>query len=61
MQAPDLFFAQISGERNRRKLRAVQDLVGVGVADAGKQTRIGEGTFQGVIFAFQSRTEIVEA
>ena len=38
-------------ERDGRELRGVKDLVGVGVAHAADEARIGEGALEGAVFA----------
>ena len=40
-------------QRDRREPRAVQDLVGVGVADAAEEARIGERALERVVLAAQ--------
>ena len=44
-------------QRERRQLRAMQDLVGVRVADAAEQMRIGQRALERVILAAQARRE----
>ena len=44
----------------RREPRAVEDLVGVGVADSAQDPRVGEGSFEGVALVCDCRTEVVE-
>ncbi len=48
---------ELVGERDRRELRRVQDLVGIGVADAAEQARIGQGALQRMIFSRQHRAK----
>ena len=43
--------------RQRGELRGVQDLVGIGVADAAHEARIGEGALERVIFRSQGGAE----
>jgi hypothetical protein len=45
----DLGIAEFAGERDRRQAGAMQDLVRVGVADAGKEARIGQRSLERVI------------
>jgi len=42
VQALDLGVVEPLRERDRREPRAVQDLVGVGIADAREQVRVAE-------------------
>src|SRR5690606_10830156 len=42
VQGGDLLLAEAVGQREWRQLRAVQDLVGVGVADASEDLLVGE-------------------
>ena len=44
-------------QRHRRQPRAMQDLVGVGVADAAEQPRVGERALERVVLAAQPRRE----
>jgi hypothetical protein len=48
-QSPDLRLIEGAGQRDRRKPRAVQALVGVGVADPGEKPRVRQRALQGVI------------
>ena len=38
----DLLGGELAGQQHRRQLGRVQDLVGVGIADAAQQVRIGK-------------------
>ncbi len=44
-------------ERDGRKLRGVKNLVGVGVAHAADEPRIGEGALEGAILGGECRTK----
>ena len=46
--------------RDRRQLRGVQDLVGIGVADAAHDARIGERALEGVVLRAERGAERVE-
>jgi hypothetical protein len=48
------------GERDGRELGGVQDLVGVGVADAADEARIGEGALEGAVFRGEGGAEAGE-
>jgi hypothetical protein len=41
-EARDLDIPELAGERDRRQAGAMQDLVRIGIADAGKEARIGQ-------------------
>ena len=55
----DLFRAQLLGELHGRELRAVQDLVGVRVADAAEEPRVGERSLECVTLRLQSLDELI--
>jgi len=42
------------------ELRAVQDLVGIGVTDAAEEMRVGERALQGMVLALQAHRERFE-
>ena len=47
--------SELRRQRHRRQPRAVQDLVGVGVADAAEQVRIGQRALERVVLARRAR------
>ena len=57
MQQYHLPVREPAGPLQRRQPRGVQDLVGVGVADPGKEPRIGERAFHGVVLREQRLAE----
>src|SRR5207248_2360633 len=57
VQPGDLLGRKLLRQYERRQLRTVQDLVGVSVADAAEQPRIGERALERVILAQQTLTE----
>ena len=60
VQALDLVLEHRPRQLDRRQLRAVQDLVAVGVADAREQVGIGQRALDGVVADEQPRAELVE-
>ena len=52
-----LFGSEFASLGEGRELGGVQYLVGVGVADAGEDTRVGEGALEGAIFSRESLLE----
>ena len=46
---------ELPRQRQRREPRAVQDLVGVGVADAAEEARVGERALERVVLAHEPR------
>jgi hypothetical protein len=48
------------GLQDRRELGGVEDLVGVGVADAAEDARVGEGSLEGAVFGGEGGAEFVE-
>jgi hypothetical protein len=60
VQALDLIILQITGKRNWRQAGAMQDLVGVGVADAREQARIGQGALEGMVLTQQPLPEFLK-
>lgn len=44
----DLVLLKLSRERDRREPRTMQDFVGIGVADAAEQARVGQGALDRV-------------
>jgi hypothetical protein len=57
VQAPAFGGAQLRTELERGQAGAVQDLVGVGVADCGEDPRVRERTLERVVLARQRRGE----
>ena len=57
VQARDLFRRELVGHGERRQARAVQDLVGIGVADAAEQARVGERALERVVLAGERAAE----
>src|SRR5439155_16455682 len=57
VEARDLVVAELARQLDGREAGPVEDLVGVGVADAGEQAGIGERALQGVILARQGGAE----
>ena len=57
MQSLDFLFAELCRELERGQPRGVEDLVGIGVPDAGKQARIGERSLECVGLARQGPPE----
>ena len=57
MEARDLFRRKFLGEGHGRQPRAVQNLVGVGVADAAHDRGVAQAAFEGARFAAQGRAE----
>src|ERR1039457_3048499 len=55
VETGDLRVGESRRESDRRKLRSVEDLVGVRVSDAGEERRIRQGAFQRVVLAPQAR------
>src|SRR6185503_1455294 len=53
----DLLVREMDGELHGRQLRAVEDLVGVGVADAAQDARIGEGALERMTLARERGAE----
>ncbi len=60
MQAVELGVGHRCRQRERRQPGGVQDLVGIGVADAAEHARIGERALEGVVLPAQHRTKRVE-
>src|SRR5690606_21318094 len=56
-QTRHLFVVQLLREAHRRHLRSVQDLVGVGVADAAEEARIGQRALERVVLAAEALYE----
>ena len=56
-EALDLGGLQLSGHGDRREPRALQDLVGIGIADAAEQLGVAQGALQGVVFRGQAPSE----
>ena len=56
-QATEFIAGELPCERHRRKAGTVENLVGVGVADAAKKARIGKRTFQRMIGGCHGRPE----
>ena len=48
------------GEDDGRELGGVEDFVGVGVADAAEEARVGEGALEGVVFVGEGGARSVE-
>ena len=59
-KALPLFWLEFVGERDGRELSGVEDLVGVGVADAANEARIGESALEGAVFAGERGAECGE-
>jgi hypothetical protein len=59
-EARPLFAGEFAGELDRGEVRGVEDLVGVGVADAAEDARVGEGSLEGAVFGGQGGSEFVE-
>ena len=57
-QTLDFVLGQFRGVFERREAGAVQDFVGVGVADAGEEARVRQGPLEGVIFTPQAVVEV---
>jgi hypothetical protein len=57
VQARDLFVGQPARQHDRRQPRAVQDLVGIRVADAAEQARVGQAALDGVVLGLQLARE----
>jgi len=61
VEATQVFGRELSRLRERRELGGVEDLIGVGVADAGEDARVGEGALKCVIFGNEGLPEVLEA
>ncbi len=59
-EALPLLRLELAGEGDGRELRGVQDLVGVGVAHAADEARIGEGALEGAVFLGEGGAEACE-
>ena len=53
----DLLVAELRGERERRELRAVEDLVGVGAADPGERPLVAEQRVEPPVVAGEDLAE----
>ena len=51
------FGLELVGERDGRESRGVENLVGVGVAHAADEARIGEGALEGAVFQGERRAK----
>ena len=60
-EALPLFRLELVGERDGREAGGVEDFVGVGVAHAADEARIGEGALEGAIFEGEGGAEGVES
>ncbi len=60
MEARDVVVAQVLRLLHRRQARAMEDLVGVGVADAGEDARVGERALERVVLGGEHRAERLE-
>jgi len=60
VKAPDFWGAEFLREGERRKLGCEENFVGVGVADAGEEARVGERALEGVIGGEKDGGELVE-
>ncbi len=49
-EALPLLWSELRGLQDGREASGVEDLVGVGVADAGEDARVGEGALEGAVF-----------
>ena len=61
VQVHELGVGKLLGQAHRRESRRMQDLVGVGVADAAEEPRIGKRALERVILALQRVAKVVEA
>ncbi len=59
-EALPLLVGEFVGLEDRGEMGSVEDLVGVSVADAGEDARVGESTFQGAVFDGKSGAELVK-
>ncbi len=59
VQARDLLGRQRPRQLQGRQPGGVQDLVGIGVADAAEEVRVGEGALERVILAVERRGEFL--
>jgi len=59
IKALDLFGGKIFRQRDRRQLRAVQDFIRIGIADAGEQAWIRQCSFEGMVFTQQFFPECI--
>ena len=57
VEALPLLGGEFVGELDGREMGGVKDLVGVGVADAGQDARVGEGSLEGAVFGGEGRAE----
>jgi hypothetical protein len=60
VEAVELGESKLAGLGDGGELGGVEDLVGVGVADAGEDAGVGEGAFEGAVFGDESGGEGVE-
>ncbi len=60
VEALPLVFGEFVGLEDRRELGGVEDLVGVGVADAGEDAWVGEGSLEGAVFGGECGAEVCE-
>jgi hypothetical protein len=61
VEALPLFGGEFVGELDGGETGGVEDLVGVGVADAGEDARVGEGSLEGTVFGDEGGAEVFEA
>ncbi len=59
-EALPLLGGEFVGEEDGREAGGVEDLVGVGVADAGEDARVGEGSLEGAVFGGEGGAEAFE-
>jgi hypothetical protein len=59
-EALPLLVGEFVGELDGREVGGVENLVGVGVADAGENARVGEGSFEGAVLCGECGAEAFE-
>ena len=52
-----LLFGEFVSLQDRGEMGGMEDLVGVGVANAGEDAWVGEGSFEGAVFGGENRAE----
>ena len=60
VEALPLVGSQLVGLEDGREVGGVEDLVGVGVADAGEDAGVGEGSLEGAVFCGEGGAEVFE-
>ena len=61
IEANDFGVGEFLGKSEWAKLSLPEDLVGIGVADAGEEARVGESAFEGVIVGRKAGGKLLEA